>query len=151
MPVEWYCRLMGAEMGPFTAAQLVEMARSHQLTPEDVVRRGADGEWVAGYRVKGLFDEQAHSRTVTANLPPVAAEGPQAAGEPARAAEPGAAAAGVQWFYISHGAKYGPVTFATLQQRSRSGQLQATDRVWSSSMPKWSEARRIEGLDFEPQ
>lgn len=139
---------MGAEMGPLTAAQLLEMAQSHQLTPEDLVRRGADGEWVAGYRVKGLFDERARSRTVAASPPPAAPKAPETEPESARTGEAKGASTETQWFYISQGTKYGPLTFAVLQERSRSGQIRATDRVWSSSTPKWSEARRIEGLHF---
>ncbi|OHB80009.1 MAG: hypothetical protein A2W31_11080 [Planctomycetes bacterium RBG_16_64_10] len=150
MPVEWYCRLMGAEMGPFTAAQLLEMARSHQLTPEDMVRRGADGEWMAGYRVRGLFDPQTWARTIPANVPPPAAVKDAQA---EKQAEQSAAAGGVpveeHWFYISQGTKYGPLTFDILQQRSRSGELRPTDRVWSSSTPKWSQARQVKGLHFE--
>lgn len=149
MPVEWYCRLMGAEMGPLTAAQLLEMAHSHQLTPEDLVRRGADGEWVAGYRVTGLFDEQARRRTVSASPPPAAAKVPEQEPESVRPGAATGAAPETQWFYISEGTKYGPLTFAVLQERCRSGQIRATDRVWSSSTPKWAEARRIEGLHFE--
>ena len=70
MSVEWYCRLMGTEMGPYTSKQLIEMARSHQLTPQDFVKKGADGRWVDAHRVKGLFDEDASSTMITANLPP---------------------------------------------------------------------------------
>ena len=53
MATQWYCRLMGTELGPFTSKQLLEMARSHRLVPDDSVKKGADGMWVAAYRVKG--------------------------------------------------------------------------------------------------
>jgi hypothetical protein len=152
MPVQWYCRLMGAEMGPFTAAQLVEMARTHQLTPEDMVRRGPEGEWVAGYRVRGLFDDEARSRTVAATPPPAtpkaAKPNVRATPAPAAAAAPQAAGDEVGWFYISHGAKYGPLSFGILQQRCRNGQLRPTDRVWSTLTPKWSQAENVDGLEF---
>ena len=51
MAVEWFCRLMGTEMGPYTSAQLIEMVKSHQLTPEDLVKRGADGQWIDALRL----------------------------------------------------------------------------------------------------
>lgn len=54
---EWYCRLMGTEMGPYTAPQLIELAKTHRLSPEDLVRKSLVGEWVPAFRVRGLFDD----------------------------------------------------------------------------------------------
>jgi hypothetical protein len=141
---------MGAEMGPFTAAQLVEMARSHQLTPEDLVRRGADGEWVPGYRVRGLFADEARSRTVAATAPPAdSPAAPSAAATPAPTSDQGSQPRDeVGWFYISQGAKFGPLPFEALVERCRSGQLRPADRVWSTLTPKWSQACQVDGLEF---
>jgi len=58
MAVEWYCQLMGSELGPLTAAELIQMVRRHQVTPEDLVRRG-DSHWVPAYQVQGLFEAAA--------------------------------------------------------------------------------------------
>ena len=149
MATEWYCQLMGSEMGPYSAAQLREMARQHQLTPEDLVRKGADGDWVAGYRVNGLFDEEA----------PTAAPGPKPPADslkpkdspPANKAATGklkVAAPGFKWFYLSDGKKVGPLRFQQLQNHAQSGQLKASDRVWSTDNPKWSEAGAVDGLTF---
>ena len=150
MSVQWYCRLMGAEMGPFTAAQLVEMVHSHQLTPEDMVRRGPEGEWVPGYRVRGLFDAQPRSRTVTAASPPAVAKTskPAAKTAPAAADLPQGTSDEVGWFYISQGTKYGPLSLDVLAQRCRNGQLRPDDRVWSTLTPKWSKAHKVDGLEF---
>lgn len=59
MAVEWFCQLMGSEFGPYTAAQLIDLARRKRLTPEDLIRKGSTGEWVPAYRVKGLFEAAA--------------------------------------------------------------------------------------------
>jgi len=42
---EWYCRIMGTEFGPLTAEDLINIYRSGQLAPHDLVRHGADGQW----------------------------------------------------------------------------------------------------------
>ena len=70
MATRWYCRLMGTEMGPFSSKQLLEMARSHKITPDDAVKKGADGNWVDAHRVKGLFEDLSASTIITASLPP---------------------------------------------------------------------------------
>jgi hypothetical protein len=61
---------MGSELGPFTSQQLIEMARSHQIMPDDSVKKGADGAWVDANRVKGLFDDPSGSSIIMAHLPP---------------------------------------------------------------------------------
>jgi hypothetical protein len=51
----WFVRVMGTELGPMEPSKLIEMARSGQLAPDDVVRKGSSGEWVQAFSVKGLF------------------------------------------------------------------------------------------------
>ena len=147
MSVEWYCRLMGAEMGPFTSSQLIQMARSHQLTPQDFVKKGSDGKWVDAHRVKGLFDEDSSSSVIMANLPPelkkaAPREQNQAKDTPVSQPHP------VGWYYISDHNKVGPLSFAELTAHGEQGILKPTDRVWSSISPKWCEAKKIKGLAF---
>lgn len=55
MANQWFCRVMGEELGPMPPQQLLAMTRSGQLTREDLVRKGADGNWVRAENVKGLF------------------------------------------------------------------------------------------------
>lgn len=148
MATQWYCRLMGTEMGPYSSSQLIEMARSHQLTPEDFVRKGADGDWVYASRVKGLFEDGASSSIIRAHVPPdmksMAAKQPQPTDEASNAAGDS-----VTWNYISDHNKIGPLTFDQLIVHAKQGQLKPTDRVWSSRSPKWCEAQKVEGLAFD--
>lgn len=62
MTTHWYYQMMGAEFGPHTAAEMLELVRKHRLSPEDLVRKGEQGEWVAAYRIPGLFAEEVRSR-----------------------------------------------------------------------------------------
>ncbi|TWT38147.1 hypothetical protein KOR34_31150 [Posidoniimonas corsicana] len=152
MATEWYCRLMGTEMGPFTSKQLLEMARSHQITPDDSVRKGPDGAWVGADRVKGLFEDLSASTIIMASLPPdVKAALDRKQQEQEEAKQKAAAAAKprpVHWHYIGEQGKVGPLTFEELTVHGRQGRLQPHCRVWSSKSPKWCEARDVEGLEF---
>ena len=147
MAVQWFCRLMGSEMGPFTSSQLLEMARSHQLTPEDFVKKGVDGTWVDASRVKGLFEDGASSSIIRAHVPPTMKKDASKKPKPTKHAPPSSPAA-VSWNYISDHNKVGPLTFDELVEHGKQGLLKPTDRVWSSSSPKWCEAHRIDGLVF---
>ncbi|TWT74578.1 hypothetical protein Pla123a_34020 [Posidoniimonas polymericola] len=151
MATEWYCRLMGAELGPFTSKQLLEMARSHQVTPDDSVRKGPDGEWVGAHRVKGLFEDLSASTIIMAGLPPdvqAALDRRQQEQENKQAAKKPKPSA-VSWHYIGEEAKVGPLTFDELKVHGRQGLLKPNCRVWSSKSPKWRRAREVEGLEFE--
>lgn len=55
---EWFCHVMGSEVGPLSQRQLVDMVRQHQLNPEDLVRRNSS-DWVPAFEVKGLFEAAA--------------------------------------------------------------------------------------------
>ena len=55
---EWYCKVMGEELGPMSSAELKRMADQGQLTPQDFVRREPDDNWSSASRVKGLFGQQ---------------------------------------------------------------------------------------------
>ena len=147
MATQWYCRLMGTELGPFTSKQLLEMARSHRLMPDDSVKKGADGMWVAAYRVKGLFDDASASTIIMASLPPEvkqALESKQETTKETAAPEPRP----INWYYISDQNKVGPLSFDELVAHGREGLVKPESRVWSSRSPKWCEAKDVEGLVF---
>jgi hypothetical protein len=147
MATEWYCQLMGTELGPFTSKQLLEMARSHRLVSDDSVKKGADGMWIAAYRVKGLFDDASASTIIMASLPPEvkqALESKQGTTKEMAIPEPRS----ISWYYISDQNKVGPLSFDELVARGREGLVKPKSRVWSSRSPKWCEAKDVEGLVF---
>ena len=55
MAAEWYFRVLGAEFGPVSPAELVQQAADGRITPQTEVRKG-DGPWVPASKVAGLFD-----------------------------------------------------------------------------------------------
>ena len=149
MATQWYCRLMGSELGPFTSKQLLEMARSHQLMPDDAVKKEADGMWVAAHRVKGLFDDPAASSIIMASLPPEVQHALDSKSH-AHADDglPPAESRSIKWYYISDHHKVGPLSFDELAAHGRQGLVKPHSRVWSSKSPKWCEAKDVEGLAF---
>jgi hypothetical protein len=62
MSAHWYYQVMGTQFGPHTGAELVELARHHRISPEDLVRKGDSGEWLPAYRVHGLFEAAANPK-----------------------------------------------------------------------------------------
>ena len=159
MPADWYCRVMGSDLGPFTSADQLEMARSHRLSPEDSVRRGTDGSWVSAYRVKGLFEDAAGSVIIKAVLPPevpkrathpAALKGTQQAASPDHA-HPDSPVERGDWYCISSGSKRGPMSFEQLRHLAALGELQPADRVWCAAVPTKHQAREIKGLGFSSE
>lgn len=57
MAKDWYCRIAGQVIGPFSAAQLRALADEGRLSPGDPLRQGVSGVWVPAASVKGLFPE----------------------------------------------------------------------------------------------
>ena len=147
MATEWYCQLMGTELGPFTSKQLLEMARSHRVMPDDSVRKGVEGTWVAAHRVKGLFDDAGASTIIMASLPPEVKQALESKQEtPKDAAAPNSRP--ITWHYISDHNKVGPLSFDELVAHGRQGLIKPASRVWSSKSPKWCEAKDVKGLVF---
>jgi hypothetical protein len=138
---------MGSELGPFTSKQLLEMARSHRLMPDDAVKKEIDGMWVGAHRVKGLFDDPSLSSIIIASLPPdvqQALESAHQSTKEAVAPEPRP----IMWYYISDQSKVGPLSFDQLVAHGRQGLVKPKCRVWSTKSPKWCEAKDVEGLVF---
>ena len=71
MAAEWYFRVMGAEFGPISAAELNQQAADGKISPDTEVRKG-EGAWIPASRVAGLFDRapQGKPSTTKAVVPP---------------------------------------------------------------------------------
>lgn len=55
MASQWYCQVLGEELGPIPWPDLVEMVRSGTVGRSDLVRREASGPWEQAEKVVGLF------------------------------------------------------------------------------------------------
>ena len=66
----WFVKLGEKTAGPFSPAQIKQMASSGQLTPASLICRETDntpdGQWVEASRIKGLFQSLAPRTSKTA-------------------------------------------------------------------------------------
>ena len=72
MASQWFCKILGREMGPVTFRDLADMVRAGTLTEEDPVRRKGAHEWTAAREVIGLF--RAAEQEPVEEAPPPEAE-----------------------------------------------------------------------------
>ena len=158
MAVEWFCRIMGSDVGPLAQHQLVEMVRNHQVNPEDLIRRGTS-QWAPAFEVKGLFEAAAKRPAENSEPVPeeVVEESAHTGGESRDISEPDSAnlvrkdtfednGTASDWYCIASGEKHGPLDFRDLQSLAKAGTLRDRDRVWRASSPKWQKAAEVEGL-----
>ena len=162
MAVEWFCRVMGSDVGPLSQDQLVDMARQRHLNPEDLVRRG-NSAWVPAFEVKGLFEAAAKPAPAAPPPPPEPVVEPTIKADqktppepelsrPAKKTEPMRDHVrydtdGDDWFCIASGEKKGPLGFEQLRALVAAGRLRGRDRVWRGSWPKFRKAAEVEGLE----
>lgn len=69
MSAEWYVSQNGQQTGPFTPAQLKQMAATGNLTPTDLVTKAGSKQWTPAQQIKGL--SFAGNSAVQADLPPL--------------------------------------------------------------------------------
>ncbi|NQT12141.1 MAG: DUF1583 domain-containing protein [Planctomycetes bacterium] len=56
MDPQWFCKLLGRELGPLDFDELVEWAHAGTLTPNDQVRPEGTDAWSPAGEIPGLFD-----------------------------------------------------------------------------------------------
>jgi len=96
MAADWFCEILGNELGPLSPKQLRTLVEKGKLSPDDRVRQGTGGAWVPAARVKGLFpsadaapgNESQASRPVKALTEPSGDSKPAAKHAAKRSAKP---------------------------------------------------------------
>src|SRR5690242_9535771 len=73
---EWYVNKGGKSHGPFSSAQLKQLAAQSKIDPSTQVRMGADGQWTTADHVRGLF-ATAPVATVSSGPPPIPTQRPK--------------------------------------------------------------------------
>ncbi|MBA3312299.1 MAG: DUF4339 domain-containing protein [Planctomycetota bacterium] len=116
---QWFCKVVGQEVGPIASEDLFEMFERGQIDRTDTVRRGKTGLWRP-------FDEMFSERFSDD-------------GVVATAAEP-------TWFFRTLGEEFGPYTLEELKEFVAQGQLSRKDKVRDGRMADWSRAKQIPGL-----
>ena len=131
---EWYCRVLGQELGPMTFDELQHMAQSGSLHKDDAVRHGAAEPWTPADRTRGLLFPRkskafsvTHDRTST--LVPF-----------------GDAAKKREWYYEILGQQMGPISFREMSRAVGNGTLTLEDRARRGKKGGWTLVRDVPGL-----
>jgi predicted Zn finger-like uncharacterized protein len=69
----WFVARDKVKLGPYSSAQLKELAKTGQLWPEDMVLKEGERKWVAASAIKGLFVMASKTANPAAAAPPAAA------------------------------------------------------------------------------
>lgn len=93
MASQWFCKVLGQEIGPVGFGEMVEMIRAGTLKEDDPIRREGTAEWTRAGEVVGLFraasKEPAQARPeAEPPSPPVAAAAKTKQSEPLAARPP---------------------------------------------------------------
>ncbi len=132
---EWFCRVLGQELGPMLFEELQQMAKSGALSVDDDVRHGLADPWTQADRRRGLkFSKKAapvamaaHDRTST--LIPF-----------------GAAATKREWYYEILGQMMGPISFNEMSKAFADGTLQMEDKARRGKAGAWSNVMDVPGI-----
>lgn len=126
MSESWYCLVFGAELGPMSWDDLVQIVSRGEVGPRDQVRRGTTGQWQPASAVEGLLAAAAARRSAAT----------------AKADDSAATA----WCCEVFGAELGPMPWSDLQDMARRGALGAKNRVRRQRSADWVLAETVEGL-----
>ena len=131
---EWYCRLLGQELGPMTFEELQRMAHTGALHNDDDVRHGSSEPWDKAGRTRGLkftkvATDAAASHDRSATLVPF-----------------GEAAHKREWYYEILGQRMGPISFKVMAQAVANGTLSLEDKARRGQVGAWSLVLDVPGL-----
>lgn len=151
---QWYCQLLGQELGPLSFEDLLKFAEQGELSAEDDVKLGAAGKWrkvgsigrlvsVLPYRESQELRPAQIVEVKPANARAEATP-PQTAPIPAATVSPRAtgptyhpAAEENSWYAWIQGTEYGPVNLLELSQWLTTGRLGPADMVKQGMLSQW--------------
>ncbi len=132
---EWYCQVLGQELGPMMFEELQQMAKSGALHADDEVRHGDSDPWAKGDRVRGLKFPKAATAKVT-----------PAHDRTSTLVPFGDAAKKREWFYEIVGQQMGPISFTEMAKAVSSGTLKLEDRARRGKSGAWTLVMDVPGL-----
>lgn len=127
METNWYIARDRKKQGPFSLAQMQQMAGNGQLLPIDMVLQEGTAKWIAASQVEAFFPQP---QTAPPPPPVPVVEAPE-------------------WHFSQRGSQSGPVTLSRLKEMAGAGTLRPADLVWKAGMPAWVAASSVQGL-FPP-
>lgn len=122
MADQWYIA-RGKKKGPYSLAQMKQLAAAVQLLPQDMVLQEGTSKWLAASQVQTLWPLPDRRATLVA---------PELA----------------EWHYTHSGQRCGSATWTQLLELASSGKLLPTDMVWTMGMDTWAASSFLHGFVF---
>ena len=148
-PGQWYVRMRGRVLGPFSPSQLASLRDRGRLTDDHELSQDRRS-WMRASEMPGVFALSAQrepqpARAVELEWP--VSSSPGEAPAPARISP--AAQVEAQWFVARGTSHQGPMTHADVQRMISAGDLGADSLVWKQGMPAWQPAAQVHEFRFE--
>lgn len=144
----WYYKLFGAEFGPVTLDELVELAKSHSLSADDEIRFGEDGAWRRAGSIGQLMTHlpyQASQKATSAAANPQDSQSNQwssdADFETTAVVEPPTVED--RWWCKILDNEVGPMTFDDLAEMAKNHTMSREDQVRFGEAGRWRRAGSI--------
>src|SRR5436305_13708759 len=144
----WYYKLFGAEFGPVTLDELVELAKSHSVSADDEIRFGEDGAWRRAGSIGQLMTHlpyQAAKKAIGAAANPQDSQGDQwssdmdfetkAVIEPPKIED--------RWWCKILDNEVGPMSFDDLAEMAKNHTMSLDDQVRFGDAGRWRRAGSI--------
>lgn len=121
MGEQWYCMVVGQEVGPVTSEDLLAMLEQGQIDADDSVRAGNSGDWRPVKEALNLGSDV----TVLTSAPEAT------------------------WFYRMLGSEFGPYTLEEIRELAAQEHLAPDDELREGTIGPWREAAKVPGLFSE--
>ena len=140
MGEQWYCMVIGQEVGPITPDDLKIMLEQGQIDADDVVRAGAEGDWQPVRDVFDVLNISGLDANSTASATAAVAEA-SASDERPDAANPTGT-----WYTRMLGSEFGPYTLEEICEQAARQQLAPDDEIRDGATGRWVAASTVPGL-----
>ena len=145
MSAKWHVRRGQKELGPFSLSKVRSLAEAGRLKPADQVRRVDGDSWRRADAVAGLFDTNGGLSEDDGLEFEAAEDGLSAAPVAAGESAPGSRRP-TKWHYGQGADAVGPVSWTSLRNAARSGEVRPSTLVWAKGFDEWRPASEIDGL-----
>jgi len=150
---QWYCQVLGQELGPMSFDDLLERAHSKQLSKNDLVRSDSESNWVQAESIVGLFDHvKEEVLTAPTNVSTVSPQRPVVKKKKVKKAsskskpKPQKETEERIWFVKVGANELGPLVFSEIQAMGQSGKLNHDDVVRFEGSGGWISVNDFNGV-----
>lgn len=149
--VQWYCRILNEEQGPFSPEDLVQKLFDGELAPNDEVKSSEEPEWVPARTVvflsstgENLDELEAETEEAASTEADVEKEAPKPKKPPILKVR-----SKQKWYCKLGGMGYGPIEPHKIKMWAEQERVEPTDLLKLGRKGEWFEAWQIEVLQLQ--